>query len=162
MTKLQTIQNTALRTAMGCTADTNTHHLHQETLVLPLQTHLKLHASQLKEKTKLPHHPLHPLRMQSEPPRIMKTTIFQQNNNYTTDITTNSQNIDLAVITNNMKQIHTEIVHQYTQSIPDNKILKTKAPDIDKSENTLSRSTRTLLAQLRTGNPHFSSPGSTK
>ena len=85
----------------------------------------------------------------------MKTTIFQQNNNYTTDITTNSQNIDLAVITNNMKQIHTEIVHQYTQSIPDNKILKTKAPDIDKSENTLSRSTRTLLAQLRTGKSPF-------
>ena len=29
MSKLQTIQNTALRIATGCTADTNTHHLHQ-------------------------------------------------------------------------------------------------------------------------------------
>ena len=122
MNKLQVIQNNALRIATGCTADTNTNHLHQETLVLPLSNHLRLHASQLKEKTKLPYHPLHPLRMQPKPPRIMKKTIFQENNNYTTDIKTNSQNIELAVITNNMKQIHTEIVHQYTQTIPDNTI----------------------------------------
>jgi len=75
------------------------------TLILPLQTHHKLHASQLKEKTKLSLHPLHPLRTQPEPPRITKTTIFQQNNDYTTDIITNPQNIDLAAITNNMKLI---------------------------------------------------------
>jgi len=155
MSKLQTIQNTALRIATGCTADTNTHHLHQETLVLPLPAHLRLHASQLKEKTKLPYHPLHSLRMQPKPHRLKKITIFQENNDYTTEIKTNSQNIELAAITNNMKQIHTEIVHQHIQSIPDNNILKTKAPDIDKSENTLSRSTRTLLAQLRTGKSPF-------
>ena len=93
--------------------------------------------------------------MQPKPPRLMKRTIFQENNDYTTGIKTNSQNIELAAITNNMKQIHTEIVHQYIQSIPDNNILKTKAPDIDKSENTLSRSTRTLLAQLRAGKSPF-------
>ena len=122
MNNLQIIQNNALRIATGCTADTNTQHLHQETLVLPLSNHLRLHASQLKEKTKLSYHPLHSLRMQPEPPRIMKRTIFQENNKYTTDIKTNSQNIELAAITNNMKQIHTEIVHQHIQSIPDNNI----------------------------------------
>ena len=81
MKELQTIQNTALRIATGCTANTNTQHLHQETLVLPLPTLLRLHASQLKEKNKLPYHPLHPLRTQPEPPRTMKKTIFQENNN---------------------------------------------------------------------------------
>src|SRR6185436_14304130 len=50
MSELQTLQNTALRIATGCIADTDIPHLHQETLVLPLATHLKLHASQLKEK----------------------------------------------------------------------------------------------------------------
>ena len=80
MKELQTLQNTALRIATGCTADTDIPHLHQETLVLPLATHLKLHASQLKEKTKLPFHPLHPLRTQPEPPRIMKKTYFSENN----------------------------------------------------------------------------------
>src|SRR6185436_160153 len=53
MNNLQIIQNNALRIATGCTADTNTNHLHQETLVLPLSNHLRLHASQLREKTKL-------------------------------------------------------------------------------------------------------------
>ena len=63
-----------------------------KTLVLPVPAHLRVHASQLKEKNKLPYHPLHPLRMQPKPPRIMKRTIFQENNNYTVDIKTNSQN----------------------------------------------------------------------
>ena len=66
--------------------------------------------------------------MQLEPPRLIKRTIFQENNNYTVDIKTNSQNIELAAITSNMKQIHTEIVNQHNQNIPDNKILQTKAP----------------------------------
>src|SRR4029077_17169820 len=91
MSKLQTIQNTALRIATGCTADTDIDHFHQETQVLQLSTHLKLHASQLKEKTKLSQHPLHQLRMQPEPPRKMKKNIYQENNDYTTDIETNAQ-----------------------------------------------------------------------
>ena len=47
--KLQTIQNTALCIATGCTQDANTPHLHNETKVLPINTHLKLHAIQLKQ-----------------------------------------------------------------------------------------------------------------
>ena len=81
----------------------------------------------------------------------MKTTIFHENNDYTIDIKTNSQNTEPATIANNMIQIHTKIVQQHIQDTPDNKILKTKAPEIDKLESTLSRSTRVLLAQLRDG-----------
>ena len=91
------------------------------------------------------------LKTQPKPPRDMKTTIFNENNDYTIDIKTNLQNTEPATITNNMIQIHTKIVQQHIQDTPDNKILKTKAPEIDKSENTLSRSTRVLLAQLRAG-----------
>ena len=36
MNKLQTIQNSALRTTTGCTLDTNTHHLHTETKMLTI------------------------------------------------------------------------------------------------------------------------------
>src|SRR5690242_11483183 len=82
--------------------------------------------------------------MQPEPPCKKKTTIFQENNNYTTDIKTNSQNTEPATIINNMIQMHTKIVQQNIQNIPDNKILKTKASEIDKSENTLSRSIRVV------------------
>ena len=45
ITKLQTIQNMALRIATGCTSDTNIQHLHNETNIIPLNAHLKLHSS---------------------------------------------------------------------------------------------------------------------
>ena len=57
--KLQVMQNTALRTAPGCTQATNIQHLHDETLILPIDDHLKLHAYQYKQKTQHPSHPLH-------------------------------------------------------------------------------------------------------
>ena len=48
---MQTIQNTAVRIATGCTRDTNTQHLHDETKALPMDTHLKFHATQFKQLT---------------------------------------------------------------------------------------------------------------
>ena len=50
--KLQVMQNAVLRTATGCTQDTNIQHLHDETLILPIHEHLQLHASQYKQKAK--------------------------------------------------------------------------------------------------------------
>ena len=49
MKKLQTIQNTTLQIATGCTRDTNTQHLYDEIKVLPIDIHLKIHASQLEQ-----------------------------------------------------------------------------------------------------------------
>ena len=46
--KLLVMQNAELRTATGCTHDTNIQHLHDETLTLPIHEHLQLHASQYK------------------------------------------------------------------------------------------------------------------
>ena len=57
LNKLKKIQNAPLRSITGCTLDTNTQHLHSETKILPLQNHLKLHASQLTQKAS---HPLIP------------------------------------------------------------------------------------------------------
>jgi len=51
LSQIQILQNSALRIATGCTADTNINHLHQETQVLPLKEHLFLHANQLKTKS---------------------------------------------------------------------------------------------------------------
>ena len=48
---LQTLQNTALHIASGYTPDTNIQHLHKETIILPLHTHLKLHKSQISYPT---------------------------------------------------------------------------------------------------------------
>ena len=51
--KLQVMQNVALRTATGCTQDTNLQHLHDKTLTLPIHKHLQLHTSQYKHKTSI-------------------------------------------------------------------------------------------------------------
>ena len=56
--KLQVMQNAALRTATGCTQDTNIQHLHDETLTLPIHEQLQLHASQYKQKHNI-HHTLY-------------------------------------------------------------------------------------------------------
>ena len=55
-------------------------HLHSETKILPLQNHLKLHASQLTQKASHPTHPLHPLTTQEAHPRYKKTIHIQQQN----------------------------------------------------------------------------------
>ena len=57
--KPQITQNTALRIATGCTTDTNTQYLHDETHTLPIREHLQLHASQIRQKSQQPTHPLH-------------------------------------------------------------------------------------------------------
>ena len=57
--KLQVMQNAALRTATGFTQDKHIQHMHDETLILSIHEHLLLHASQYKQKTQHPSHPLH-------------------------------------------------------------------------------------------------------
>ena len=57
--KLQVMQNAALRACTGCTHDTNIQHLHDETNILPIQKHLQLHASQIRQKAQYPYHQYH-------------------------------------------------------------------------------------------------------
>ena len=103
--KLQVMQNAALRTATGCTQDTNIQHLHDETLTLPIHEHLQLHASQYKQKTQHPSHPLHKHTTYFNTPRLKKTTIFN-NGRYTTNIPTDSHTVTTTDIKTNMRHIH--------------------------------------------------------
>ena len=68
--KLQIVQNTALRIATGCTHDTNTQHLHDETNVLPMHQHLQLRASQVRQRAQHPTHPLRRLTVHPHTPRL--------------------------------------------------------------------------------------------
>ena len=147
--KLQTIQNSALRTITGCTLDTNVHHLHTETKILPIDTHMKLHGSQLRQQAQDPEHTLHRLTTQEPPARLKKQTIFH-NNNYTTDIDTPPEATTQETIKANTAQIHTQIVTNYMQTIPHNKVLNRTPPEISNTEEALPHYTRRLLAQLRT------------
>ena len=81
---LQVMQNAALRTATGCTQDTNIQHMHDETLILSIHEYLQLHASQYKRKIQHLSHPLHKHTTYFKTPRL-KPTIFN-NGRYTTYI----------------------------------------------------------------------------
>ena len=149
--KIQIIQNTALRIATGCTKDTNTQHLHEETLIQPIKNHLQLHASQMRQKAELPCHPMHSLIQATDQPRYIRQTIFHNKNNYTHEIATDPNNITEDTINNNIKTIHTTLVQKYLNNKLPNKILNNIAPKIDKTEESLPRKTRRTLAQLRAG-----------
>ena len=128
MNKLQTKQNSALRTITGCTLDTNTHHLHTEAKILPIDTHMKLHGSQLRQQAQDHEHTLHRLTTQEPPARLKKQTIFH-NNNYTTDIGTPPDSTTQETI-KAYTFIHTQIVANHIQAIPHNKILNRTPPEI--------------------------------
>ena len=133
--KLQVMQNAALRTATGCTQDTNIQHLHDETLTLPIHEHLQLHASQYKEKTQHPSHPLHKHTTYFNTPRL-KNTIFN-NGRYTTNIPTDPHTVTTTDIKTNMRHIHTFIVSRHLATRGNNKILCTPPPHISSSEERL-------------------------
>ena len=143
-----------MRTITGCTLDTNTQHLHSETKIIPLQNHLKLHASQLIQKASHPTHPLHPLTRQEAHPRYKKQSTFNNNINYTLNIPSSTQTTSHTQIKNYMKTIHTKIVHDSISSTH-NKIFSKQPPPIHESEITLDHHTRRTLAQLRSNKSPF-------
>ena len=144
--KLQITQNTALKIATGCTTDTNTQRLHDETHTLPIREHLQLHASQIRQKSQHPTpHPLH----HNTTPRRKKQTTYN-NTDYTTNIDTNPNTIDDAKIKTNMKHIHTTIVSTYLNNRQHNKVTNTIPLTVHHSKTTVPRATRRTLAQLRT------------
>ena len=150
LTALQVKENQGLRIATGCTSDTNINHIHDETKILPIEKHLRLHSSQLRQKVSHPDHPLYRLTTQPQPPRLRKKTIFN-NNQYTLNIDPDPTHaIDENTIKRNMKTIHTTIVQDHLNNRPINKLLSRPPPDIDKKEETLPHSTRRKLSQLRT------------
>jgi hypothetical protein len=146
---LQTVQNASLRIATGCTRDTSAIHLHEETKILPIKEHLKLHCSQLRQKTQLPAHPLHSLTQQKYKSRQMKQTIFR-NDDFTTNYDVDPTKCDEAVVNHNKKLIHADIVNNHIQKNPLNKLTGKPTLEISPEEQKLPRETRRILAQLRT------------
>ena len=150
LAKLQTTQNQALRIASGCTLDTNVMHLHHETKVLPIKTHLQLQGSLYKLKTLQPQHPLHNLNNQPAPPRKMKTSIFHHHSNTYTPQLPPTHLITNSIISAASKTIHTSIVQEHLLNCPNNKLLNAPYPEVSHSEQSLPRRIRRILAQLRT------------
>ena len=94
--KLQGMQNAALRTATGCTQDTNIQHLHDDTYTSHTQAPTAPRITiQTENTTSITSHPLHKHTTYFNTPRL-KITIFN-NGRYTT----------------NIRHIHTSIVSRH-------------------------------------------------
>ena len=138
----------------GCTHDTNIQHLHDETNILPIQKHLQLHESQVRQKAQYPSHPLYIYTAHNTSLRLMKPTTFN-NSRYTTNIPTDPCTVTTADIKANMHDIHTRILSQHLAARDNNKILRTHPPQVSSTEENLPRHTRRTLAQLRTNKSPF-------
>ena len=148
ITKLQRIQNAALRCATGHTKDTNINHLHSETLVLPLKDHMKMITSQYRESCRDPEHPMNTELHAPGPERRMKGTALD------TECVTVIHSCDPEEggekqRRRNKQAIHTSIFEEYLQNLPLNPLIQAQPPKIHPSEKALPRETRLTLAQLR-------------
>ena len=126
------------------------HHLHDETLILPIHEHLQLHMSQYKQKTQHPSHPLlkhstyFNIPMLINPLSLTMAATYKHFHRHHTITTTD--------IKTNMCHIHTSIVSMYLATRGINKILRTPPPHISRSGEILHRLTHRILTQLRTNN----------
>ena len=148
ISKLQRVQNAALRCAISHTRDTNTRHLHTETQVLPLNKHMELITSQYRESCMAPDHPQHEAATAPEPDRRMKGTAFETAHR-TVVHSCAKEGEEEKERAANKKKIHTAIVAEHLREIPPNPLIHAAPPKIHISEQILSRNLRRTLAQLR-------------
>ena len=94
--------------------------------------------------------PLETLQHSTPPERKMKETLSKKHSDalkhYTSEGIT-----DNVIYKEGIKNLHTAAVARAIANQRDNKVLNQPAPRIDKSEATLPRKTRSILAQLRSG-----------
>ena len=119
--------------------------------IFPIQKHLQLHASQVRQNAQYPSHPLYRYTTYNTSRRLMKPTTF---NNYRY-IPTDPCTVTTADIKANMLDIHTIIVSQHFAARDNNKILHSHPPQVSSTEENLPRNTRHTLAQLRTNKSPF-------
>ena len=144
-TRLQSVQNQALRTATGCLAMTSIDHLHQESKVLPVKVHSTMITKQFLAAFHQNNHPGNKYLNQQKPPRNLRKTLLD----HEPEIREKYRAGNLYKDT--LKSIHTETVHRTISSYPPNRVLQTQPPEINKEERDLDRKTRTRLARLRSG-----------
>ena len=144
---LQITQNQFLKTATGCFASTSSDHLHQETKVLPIRDHATMLTEQYILAMHLPGHPGQKHLDRPPPQRDMKTTAHKLIPNVRQCLPI----IDKTTLKKGLKRLHTNTVRKAINGYQNNRVLKTRPPEINKNEYRLKRRTRTYLAQLRSG-----------
>ena len=146
-TRLQNVQNSALRLATGSHTMAAIDHLHQECKVLPLREHGQMIAEQYLAACHLHGHPGQG-ELGRPPERDLKKTFLTYKPRVEGMISIND---DKDTLKQAIKNIHTRSVEETVNSYPPNRVLGRPPPEIHKSELSLSRRARTRLSQLRSG-----------
>ena len=176
---LQKVQNSALRTATGCTKMTDTDHLHTECKMLPIRRHTRMRSIQMQAAHHLEDHPGHHLLFTPRPPpkrngRPPKQTLLLRYERYMPPLLEeddeesdedeeeedmrSEEEIAFSCLEKSLdedryhkviKAIHTNEVRDYIAKTQANKVLEGPAPAISEDEKDLPRNVRRTLAQLR-------------
>ena len=145
MNKLQTIQNSALRIATGCTLPTDSPHLHNETRVLTLHQHLDMKGAQFFSSTLDPTHTCHSLHNRPNRSRHKKVDPTSYYIGILDSLPPAPKN------RSTISHIHTHLTTAALSNKPNNKILQEPPPPLTPIETSLPRRSRTTLSQLRSG-----------
>ena len=148
--RLQSIQNAGLRIVSGCIKMTSEEHLHTEAKMLSVSAHLQLLTAQYLASSMRPSHPLHSVITSTPGPRDMKNTLRSA---FIDDVRPFLVNdvIPPAQYTDAKNKIHASYVTRAIGSRQNANIVNRPTPPVHKSDETLPRAHRSVLAQMRSG-----------
>ena len=147
--ELQVAQNANIRTALGCVKMSSQDHIHAEAKTMPVKEHCEMLSKQFLLATTLPEHP-NQENLSTSPPRLMKHTLTTK---FAKDVEPliPENGTDIPSYKSGLKTLHTLSVQETILNQAPNLVLNEPAPEIHKSERSLSRKARVTLAQLRSG-----------
>ena len=146
--KLQIIQNSALRIAIGCLKMASIDHLHEETEMLPVQDHLSLICSQYLDRALQLTNPSHSVVTSPSCSRDMKKTFHSR------FLQVVAPHLFSGILPNaeygtTIRFLHTRAVAASKSLLSHNRVFQTTSPQIAPEETNLPRPYRSTLSQLR-------------
>ena len=121
--------------------------LHRETKLLPVKEHNTMHSRQFLLQTHQTNHPNRQRNHTDPPQKLMKPTLISCHQDSIEPLLTNTE----GWYKSGIKSIHTTAVSNTINGYETNKVLQRIPPVNSPDERRLPRSTRTTLAQLRSG-----------
>ena len=146
--KIQTAQNTALRTAIGAHKMASIDHLHQESLTLRVKDHSDRFSVLYLVNCLEENHVSHGITIQESRPRPMKETLHSRHHSTVLPRLGSSR-------MESHQNRNTHAVDSATQLQGHNRVLKKRPPPISDEEQRLNRRQRCTLSQLRSGHFHL-------
>ena len=123
----------------------------RNTAILPKKAHNNLLAQQCNLGCFREQHPCNNLTNLDRPPRTIRNYLFSTCHDYVAPLIPQEGHISVEQYKDGIKTLHTQAVGRAKSSYKPNIVLGRYPPPIDIAEQELPRTTRTTLAQLRSG-----------